>query len=432
MVTRRLARVALLAWLSGLAPSALAQRTVARDEIPPACWSQETVVETKNYELHVLGPAQDAEELGRVLEAAREQFKAFFRAAPRGRERVAIHLAPDRASWLECMRARGIEPPSNADFAHYAPEEDALFVYRQRSEWLTRAVLIHGACQQFHCKCKPKNRDLVRTWISMGLGDHMSVHTWDGKTLALGARPLLDPTDLLARAQERLDPARFDPQRLYEEGLMHAEVGFALVRYVLEGDDAARRQAFEKLALGYTGSKLDASTYTAKLGSPVEVATELHAWLARNQQPLRATIGEWEDRGAGRLIGSVELEGGFAVADFKQAFELLRLRLPAGEVDGLSGGVTFRYDDDLSWYRMLVTSAGVFVREIRHGRIAREHELPFAVEVGTPVEIELRRSGDDYLVRCGTEEVLVNDVQAPHLGLFVREGPLEIEVLEVR
>lgn len=432
MLRQQVARAALVALFPVFAPTAPAQRTSAVDELLHGAGWEESVVETDHYELRLAGPATDGAELGLVLEAAYLQFEALFRAAPRARrgERVVVHLVPDRETWLARMRDAGIEPPAGADFAHYSPADDRVFVYRQRTDWLTRSVLIHAACQQFHCKCKPKNRDLARTWIAMALGDHLATHTWDGKTLVLGAATTIDPADMMGRALQRIDPGSFDPTKLYVEGLAHAEVGFAIVRFALDGEDRARRKGFEKLALGYSGSKLDQETYTTRLGEPVELVQALLPWLAQHQSPLRTLAGDWEDLGQRRLVGSAPGRGAEAVAAFKRPFERLRVRVPRGDLQGRIGGVILHHQDDDHWLRAFVTADGVLVRETRRGELAREYELVLA---GTePVELELERVDDGFLVRAGAEERHLREVAGERPGLFVREGPLELTLLDRR
>jgi hypothetical protein len=202
------------------------------------------------------------------------------------------------------------------------------------------------------------------------------------------------------------------------------------VRVALDGDDRTRRKGFEKHALGYSVSKLDQVTYATRLGDPVLLVNELLPWLEAQQSPLRALVGDWEDKGERRIVGQSDVAGAEALAGFKRPFERLHVRVPRGDLGTTIGGVTLHQTDEGHWLRALVTLDGVLVRETRQGAVAREYEL--ASSGSEPVELHIERSGDGFLVRADGEEVIVREVQGDHPGLFVREGPLELTLLDWR
>jgi len=400
-----------------------------------AAQGEDVVHATAHYELRLAGGPEALEEAaaaGVVLEAAREQLEEFFRARPKtkGDERVSVFLARDRETWLARIRAAGVEPPSAADLVHYAPEQDTIFVYSDGTRAQRRTLLLHGAVQQFHCKCKAKNRDLVRSWLAMGLADHLSLHVWDGSELRLGAQPVVANDDVLGRARELLDPNTLDPGLLFEQGLQRGEICMAMTRFLLDHAGTKRRKQFEKLVLGYRGSKLLPSTYAKVLGDPARVAGELLQWLDREPQPMRVEAGSWQDDGAAGI--RARSGGREARAVFKLSPQELTVRLAADASTGAAAGIELGgVELDARW-RVSVLPGEILVRGVTSDGSSYERALPLSGRPDRTVELALRRDGADVLLFADREPIGVHALETPLVGLFVEGGDRLFEGLSWR
>ncbi|MAF65495.1 MAG: hypothetical protein CMJ84_07540 [Planctomycetes bacterium] len=382
---------------------------------------------TRHFRLIVSGTIEEAQEAGEVLELARERLKALFRAQPARKKgaRHTVRILENRLSWLTAIRSRGVEPPALADFVHYLPDEDTVFLYGGETAYARRALLLHGATQQFHCQAKPKNRDLVRTWLTMGLADHLSMHTWDGKTLTLGVLPLACDDDIFGRARAALTAQEFNPAALFEDGIAQPEICMVLIRYLLDESKPARRKKFTKLGLGYNGSKLHPQTYVRLLGDPESLSAQLIDWIDTHQLVLETVAGHWEDRGQGGLYA--DALGGEARALFKSSPERLLLACRPDESLSATPGVVFEDAGTGSDWTLRVLPEELLVTGTLPDGRPYERAIPHAVRAGKALHLDIVHEEGELTLFAEREQVEHLELDVAAIGLFVEGGSATFE-----
>lgn len=302
-------------------------------------------LETKHYDVWVEGTPEETEQIGFVLEQAWNGFDAFFGLHPDPTKRLKLKLYATEAAFLDAAWSDGAIVPPQCRPAFWSDMSGAMYAYGSPSSYTTRKAILFVACLQFHALAKAKNKDLPREWYEAGLAHAFSRHTWDGKKLTLMTRPLVEPVDFPLRALKLIED---DPAGLPQ--LIDAEAPdpiscWAAIGLCIGAGHARYRAAFDKYALGATGSKLPGRDFLKTLGNPTALARELHAWLLDEQTPFEMVSAEWEDRGGRTLSGEAEV-GKRALCILKSIEpdviectlgELPKLRARAGLVTGYFG-----------------------------------------------------------------------------------------------
>lgn len=158
------------------------------------------IVETEHYRFVSEGPRAEAEELGRVLEAAYAGFAAYFEAKPKlGKgERLSVKFFETRDAWAAALRAAGATPPDGAG-GYYWTEDRTAYLYRQPTRYFTRSLLLHEATHQFQFLACTRNREPLAYWYKEGVAEHLGWNAWDGRELAIGVLPLVSLENYPAR-----------------------------------------------------------------------------------------------------------------------------------------------------------------------------------------------------------------------------------------
>lgn len=260
-------------------------------------------VETDHYRLVSEGPRAEAEEFGRVLEAAHAGFAAYFKAKPKlGKgEKLPVQFFETREAWEAALRAAGATPPEGAG-GYYWPADRTVRLYRQPTRLWTRALLLHEATHQFHFLACTRNRAPDAYWYKEGVAEFLGWNQWDGKDLALGVLPTVAlenyPSQALADLRgvdlEAVIEGKTEPSR---------PVAWAIYRHLATGNGGKPLKGFEKL-----GDKLDAgakpsSFFWKSFGQPAAYRKSLVAWLEKEQQPFVPLFNEWEPLGPDRVRG---------------------------------------------------------------------------------------------------------------------------------
>jgi hypothetical protein len=261
-------------------------------------------VETPHYRLVSEGPRAEAEEFGRLLEAAYPAFAAYFKAAPKLKkgERLAVRFFETREAWAAALREAGATVPDGAGGMYWEPDRTA-YVYRQPTRLFTRAVLLHEATHQFHFLARTRNRSPSAYWYREGVAECLGWHHWDGETLALGVLPTVALEDYPAQALRELRDPALDLEAVVEgraEG--SRPVAWAIYRHLATGNKGKPLGGFERLA-GRLDGGAKATGFWKSFGQPAAYKKALVTWLEAEQQPFVPVFNEWEGLGADRVRG---------------------------------------------------------------------------------------------------------------------------------
>ena len=415
--------------LAGLAlalcASAAAPRPLPAPQDPLASARE---LETKRYALCMSASEETLADYGRLAEAAWQGFGDALGRRPKLRrgERVRVRLFADEDDWRAGMTHEQVFPPPFFRFAFYAPERETVFVYGAPDAYFTRQKLLEGLFLQFHYRCKAKNQALDQEWYVTGMADHFAVHDWDGETLVLGARRLLSRQNRASAALHRGLDARLVDGELSLEDLADVDVRWGLTAYLLEGEGGAYRKAFQKLALGLTGSMVRGADVLDNLGEPRAIVAAVDAWVRERGHLVTAVHGEWDER-RGALIGRPGPRGTLAVALSEPTLE--RLGAVPAPGPGAACGLVLRWESADDCTLALADELRLRVVTIASGVQREIARFPLGKR---PQALRAEREGANVRLRLGDESLALYAVGEPRLGLAVSgaEGRLAEVVWE--
>jgi hypothetical protein len=272
--------------------------------LPRLAGADERIVQSEHYELRSSGAQAEAEEWSRVLEAAWPQFAAHFGAAPKLPKggRLTVRMFESQKDMNAAIVAAGGKQPNAGGY--YCPIAQTAYAYRQPSDWYTRTLLLHEAAHQFHQFATTKHKSPA-SWYGEGIVEHLSHHTWDGKTLRTAVVPMLS---LEKRATLALAACKSGNYRL--DGLFGAGRDVSrpecmhVVRYLLTGQDGKHAKNFKALAKKLDrGSQTTAKQFRKSFGAPKAFLGDYRTWLASVQEPWESLWIEWDNRAADALRG---------------------------------------------------------------------------------------------------------------------------------
>jgi hypothetical protein len=387
---------------------------------------------TAHYALRVEGDRLDATELGSMLEQAWPVLQGFFKAEPAlaRDERLSLRVHATHDRWLDALLTEHASPPSHARLAWFAPNTRTVHVERQASDYVTRALVIYGACIQFHFLAKPKNRDLD-AWYVHGLAESFATHAWDGEKLKLGISPRICAIDHPALALEALGGERFGLDAWTPERLQSPYVRWCAVRFALQGAEGKYRPRLEKLALGHTGSKLSGEDFMRSLGREKDIASEFFQWLTSVQMPFEVISGDFEDLTDGRVIAR-PIGGPLAIACARERFDELDVKYDPPRDRAVTVALVLRATGTEQYTLLRVEGQSALLEHYTRGERIQAEAFPLSALGKAPIPITARRDGKTVTVQIDGQPFGPFTVDAPRLGIAVLGGSTMFRDLDVR
>jgi hypothetical protein len=142
------------------------------------------------------------------------------------------------------------------------------------------------------------------TWYVEGLAEYLGRHHWDGKTLVTGQLPLLSLSDYSKKALASLDGDEVSLAKVVAGKGGGRPLYFAIVRYLLTGENGKYKKAFARLADKLDRGASSTAIFGQTVSSPRKMEKRFRAWLAEEQEPWRQIFNEWEGIGPGRFKGT--------------------------------------------------------------------------------------------------------------------------------
>ncbi|NJN14450.1 MAG: hypothetical protein HC813_02110 [Planctomycetes bacterium] len=348
--------------------------------------------------MHAEGPREEAEEFGRVLEAAWPQFKKRFGGEPKLKkeERLTVRFLETREAFEAAIRADRTEPPAAGGY--YWPGSKSAYFYRQPSAYYTRTLLLHECCHQFHFLVRTRNTNPLAAWYTEGLAEYLAAHYWDGTTLVLGATPTLSLEDYAARALETVRTEGFDLAAFVDGGMgENRPLGWALVRYL----DTQMEKKFAPLARKYDGGNVAGPLFRKMIGNPKTVQPAFLAWLEKEQEPWSPVHVDWQGMSGNRILGKGT---GTCVCRIKAPVTLLEATLEIPAAKKWKAGVMLHYTSKEDWSVLLIDWAGFLdIKRWENGRfqILEQGQGPGPTAEGS-YRIQLFRRGEKVFASMGT------------------------------
>ena len=381
------------------------------------------------YELEWHGTPAEAADVGRLLEAAFDDLRAFFEAAPKDRLRVRVFR--DETARREGAWTDGTTIGAQNVHAAFSEETRTAYVARQPSSAATRQVILYAACLQFHALSKAKNLDAARTWQAWGIALDFARHTWDGSDLRTFVTPLVEPVDLPRRA---LDVLGDGAPRLAQMAAVGAEgdpsLSWGIVATCLHGLGGKYRDAFRKYALGRTGTKLGTSDFLRTLGPNDRVLADLRAHLAVAGTPFEA-FGDWDDRGAAGLVAS-PASGESVYCVLRPGATRLSATASALPRTGARLGVVVGWGDPDDCAEIDIEAPEILVRVRSHGRPTSTSRHPMRGDAGRERHVEVTRSGSQYVLRIDGAVSFEGELPSGRMGFFAFGAPAAFRRVEWR
>ncbi len=372
-------------------------------------------LQTEHYELEWEGTQAEAEETGRLLERAFDELAKFFGARPKDPLRMRVFR--DEKARHEGAWGDGITIPVQSRYASFSEETRTAYVARLDAPQLTRGSVLYAACLQFHSLAKSKNLDVGRTWYAWGIALDFSRSTWDGETLVPFAQPRVELVDLPGKALAAIGDGAPDLAKLSVVEGVDPALTWSVAALCLHGPDKTYRAGFRRYALGDTGTKLDTADFLRSLGPAKKLGQDLRAFVASAQVPFEA-FGDWEDRGAGGIVGHGQ--------SARESFCVLRngvgrLSARASKLPksgGRMGFVAGWFGPD-DYVRIDIEAPEVFVHVLRLGKVVTTMRLPIPGDALRERTIELERAGNQYtLIVDGTRHEGL-DLPSGRMGFYV-------------
>ncbi|MGE0192740.1 MAG: hypothetical protein AB7T63_11955 [Planctomycetota bacterium] len=335
----------------------VARRVVAEEPAAPAGSSLRVETYTsEHYALETNIDAATSRVYSQVLEALWPQLVAFFGAEPSlGKDdRLSVRFLAHRADWVRRMEDDGVAAPGDAG-GYYSPATRRVYLFRQPTRYNSRQLLLHEAMHQFHFLARTHNTMPKDAWYVEGLVEHLSRHYWDGETLTLGVVPFCSLADYPAQALETMGQADYDLAAMVASRRPSTRAEqWALVRYLLTGDDGRHAKKFRQLARKLDAGQAAASVFPKLFGPPQRLLPKLRAWLATQQEPFVPIWNEW----AG--VAKDGVEGVAGVTSACRAREdvthvAASLEIPEGP---FKGGLLMAYEDNESYTVALLDDRG--------------------------------------------------------------------------
>jgi hypothetical protein len=386
---------------------------------------------TPHYRVRVQGSEADAETFGEILEQCWPRFREFFKAEPalHDGERLTVRVFATRDEYRLGAAQDHADLPQRADPAWYCGKTQTAYMYELASEYNTRAVLIYAACLQFHGVAKFKNLDLDWAWYLHGIGQSFGVHAWDGKKLELACKPRICLTDYPAHALQKLGGPKSTADPWAEDMIVDPDVRWCAVRFALEGSHGKYRAQFERLALGYNGSKMSGEDFARALGRRANVTKEFREWLAAEQMPLEVAIGDWEELNDGRILGRASQES-VAVCCAKDAQSLEAVLEDVRDLHS-TAGVVLSFVSVQDYVLGRIVPPLIRVEWIEKGRSVSSCVLSFGRGDIENVLVKMRRDGRKVRLNVDGRELDSIEVPNGKLGLAAMGKPMTFRDVKV-
>jgi hypothetical protein len=324
------------------------------------------VYNSEHYRLETNVDAATSQGYLRMLEAQWPQLEAFFGAAPplKTGEQLPVYVLAHAGDWQAKLTADGVRVPSGAG-GYYHPGNRSVYLFRQPTIYNTRQLLLHETMHQFHYLARTHNTGPKDTWYVEGLVEHLSRHHWDGETLELGVVPFCSLEDYPAKALALFGQPEYDLAAMVaSERPSTRPEQWALVRFLLLGDDGRHAKQWARLAQRLDAGQAARSVFRKTIGDPAKLLPALRAWLPTQQEPFVPVWNEWIGLSANGVEGTATVTSACRAREGARALAA-RLHVPEGP---WKGGLLIGFEDPEACAVLLLDDRGGFVVNRRaHG-----------------------------------------------------------------
>lgn len=371
-------------------------------------------ITSKNYELEWHGTRPEADEMLRILDSAFEELATFFAARPS--DPLRFRVFRDERSRLEGAWNDGATVPAQSKYSSFSEVTRTAYVARIAGRQATRSAVLYGACLQFHSLAKAKNIDIGRTWHASGIALDFSRSTWDGSRIVAFASPRVEPVDLPGKALLALGSAEKELPGLSGIPAVDPALTWGVAAMCMHGGKRAYRDAFQRYALGDSGTKLGTEDFLRTLGPQKQVIVDLRAYLNAAQTPFEA-IGDWEDRGAAGIRAYRDANT-MSFCTLREGVGYLSARISALPKSGGRAGFVAGWFGEDDYARIDVEAPEVLIHVLRLGKIQSSMRLAIPGGAGRERRVELERVGNQYVLLVDGGKIAELELPSGRMGFF--------------
>lgn len=381
--------------------------------------------DSAHYRLGTDAPEDTAREYTRVLEAAWPQMEAFFGKAPRlaKDERLHIYFSQTQDGWHDRLKADKVEIPVGAG-GYYWPGNKRVYLWKQPTIYNTRQLLLHEAMHQFHYLACCNNVNPKDVWYIEGVVEHLSRHHWDGEKLTLGVVPLCSLENYPRLALELFERPDFDLAAMIDDKRASTRPEqWALVRYLLLGDDGKHKPRWDTLRPKLDGGQNGKQVFRQTIGEPRTLQPKILAWLKGQQEPLVPVWNEWWGLGPDSACGTATVTSGLRTREAATEFSAT-LHAPAEGT--FKGGLLIGFEDTSTYCVALFDNHGAFSVNLRKENAWHVLKRGQAAPAGVQGQLQLKAQRTPGGIRLTQDDVEVGvfDLPGEKLGLCLENCTL--------
>jgi hypothetical protein len=320
--------------------------------------------ESARYRLDTDAPEDTAREYLKMLEAAWPLMEQFFGQAPKLRkdEKLRISFRQTQQGWHQALQADKVDIPVGAG-GYYWPGNRTVYLWKQPTIYNTRQLLLHEAMHQFHFLACCNNVGPKDTWYVEGVVEHLSRHYWDGETLTLGVVPLCSLENYPRLALELFERQDFSLADMIDDKRASTRPEqWALVRYLLLGDDGKLKPRWDKLRPKLDAGQPGKTLFRPGIGDPAALQPKIRQWLKTQQEPLVPVWNEWWGLGPDSARGTATVTSALRAREDAVLFSAT-LNMPAQ--GAYKGGLLIGFEDAGHYAVALFDSGGGFSVNLR-------------------------------------------------------------------
>ncbi|MCA8940213.1 MAG: hypothetical protein KDB07_10405 [Planctomycetes bacterium] len=414
------ALIALLVVL-GLSGTITSQKANDSKDSKESSESTRHLIKTKHYSIDYHGPKADAEQAGKILEAAWEHYKGFFGAEPKLEDgkllRVIVHQ--DRETFLAAVGRSG-------DDSHvagiYNPNTEVAHLYNYPTTQGRHEVLLHECAHQFHYLSRMGTTTADHDWLIEGIAELLCYHHWDGKKLEMLVMPIMTAEDHFSSALKAFKSPEFKLSEFLTSSYEgDYDTWHAFASWLQYGDKGKNAANFAKLAREVEAEKDPIEAFKASFGDVDKAFASFLVWLEENQEHWSNEFPQWQSLGNRSLRGISESEAMAALKHDASEFETVLL-LPDRE-EWLAG-IVLNWIDDRNHVSVNINHEGLVVIQPTVDNVLEE---PIKVSMPKPRKkgqrhFKVVRNRGDSVIYVDKREVKRFHCATGRFGLSVTKG----------
>lgn len=405
-----------------------AQPAIRSDEKPKDSSLALVFHATEHYRLGTDADAATVAEYKLVLEACWPLFESFFGCAPKLKkgEKLDVFFLTTREGWQAKMKEDGVAVPAGAG-GYYNPGNKTVYLWKQPTLYTTRQLLIHEAMHQFHYLACCNNVGPKDEWYIEGIVEHFSRHYWDGKELTPGVIPFCSLEDYPRLALELFRRDDYDLPGMVSSARESTRAEqWALVRYLMLGDEGKYAKNWAKLCKKLDGGQSAKNTFKSTIGDPKKLLPQIRKWLETQQEPFVPVWNEWQGQGPNAVVGTSTVTS--ACRTRLDATEI-SATFAAPEAAWKGGLLVFESGDDYT-VALLNNSGGFSINRRANDAwtVLKAGQAPAAQ--GGKYALKAVREGEEVTFSANGTELARLPVKGGKLGVCLEDCTLRFSAIE--